>query len=355
MTGDVGQGRELREAREAAGLSLAQVSRYASCTKSHLSMMESGRRRVYPDVPMAYERAIRELSGDMKRRAVLAGAAMAPLAASELLRRGFAAALRRPSVDEWQARLSDYGADYMTLGASEVRQRLTQDMFELPMQTEEPRMWSVVARTLAIYGKTVSGPREAIRWYRLATESSLRAEDTDTRVWVAGRAALALGYEGAAAPTALRLGREALELSDRPTSGRLNALMGVAHVHAKSGRGEAARDVWQEIQRVYDALSPDDKVSDFNYPYWRLGVIGSLLFARLGDTDTAEHWQSESDKYRPASMDRFRAHIEMHRGLMVARAGDATGVDYARSALEALPEDKRSQSLLLLMEEIRAG
>ncbi|MEW1804362.1 hypothetical protein [Streptomyces virginiae] len=43
----------------------------------------------------------------------------------------------------------------------------------------------------------------------------------------------------------------------------------------------------------------------------------------------------------------------MHRGLMLARAGDtAGGTAHARAALEALPPEKRSLPLRLLMTEV---
>ncbi len=44
----------------------------------------------------------------------------------------------------------------------------------------------------------------------------------------------------------------------------------------------------------------------------------------------------------------------MHRGLMLVRSGDPAGVDYARSALDALPAEKQSLTLRMLMDEIAA-
>ncbi|MEU2092988.1 hypothetical protein ACWDSF_30785 [Nocardia beijingensis] len=46
-------------------------------------------------------------------------------------------------------------------------------------------------------------------------------------------------------------------------------------------------------------------------------------------------------------------HLEMHRGLMLVRAGDrAEGVRAARNAMEALPSEKHSLTLRMLMDEI---
>lgn len=357
MAGNKELGERLRAARTAAGLTLAQVAKYVPCSASQLSNMEAGRRAIFPDVPLAYERAVREAT-DVNRRGLLthlAAATIAPAAATELIRHGFTEALkRRPSVDEWRNRLDHYGRDYMLRGAPLVQADLTGDLVVMQQGADVPHMWDVTAKSLAIYGKTTAGPREAIEWYRLASVAAERSGDMDTRVWTAGRAALALGYEGAALPTALRFADEALELTDKPTGGRLNALMGKVHVLALRGQDDEARRLWDEAQRTYDAISPDDTVSDFNYPFWRFGVVASLLFSRIGDEQEADRWQTLSDRHRPSTMERFKTHIELHRGLMMARAGDqAGGVAYAEAALAALPAQKRSQSLTLMLEEIK--
>lgn len=358
MAGDPVLGAALRKARKAEGLTLKQVADAIGCTPGHVSLMECGKRTIYPDVPLAYEKASREAG--VNRRGLLAGlsaTALAPQAAAVIIRHGFNAALGpRPDPDEWTARLEDYGRAYMMSGASVVQNELTADLVMLPASIETPHMWATTAKALAIYGKTTKGPREAIEWYNTALEAADRSGDVGAEVWTAGRAALALGYEGAEPLTALGYARRAVDLSDKPTPGRLNALMGAAHVHAKFGREAEAREAWTEVLRCYDALAPGDDITDFNYPYWRLCVVGSLLFARLGDVAEAERWQADCDRHRPADMHRFATHIELHRGLMLARDGDHEGgISYATTALNALPADKRSQSLTLMLDEIKQG
>jgi transcriptional regulator with XRE-family HTH domain len=354
MTGDPELGRQLRQQRKSAGLTLAHVAELASCSVSQLSNVEAGRRRAFPEVISAYARATK--AADMRRRSLITGSAalVAPQAASQILREGFSARLSPRPADDWEAQLDTLGRSYMQDGAPVVREALTSDLAVLQHSPESPRMWSVAARTMAIYGKTTEGPADAIEWYRLASLAAERSEDTDTRVWVAGRAALALGYEGAATPIALQFASAAVELaSERPSHGLLNALMGQAHALATRGRADAAREAWDSAQRVYDRLSPGDEVTDFNYPWWRFSVVASLLHARLGDP-AAEHWQAEVTRYRPDNMLRFVTHLELHKGLMIARAGDYRGgVAAGESALAALPIDKRSQSLYLMLDEIK--
>jgi hypothetical protein len=205
-----------------------------------------------------------------------------------------------------------------------------------------------------VYGKTTGEPREAIRWYRLAIEAADRADDLPVRVWVRGRAAIALAYEGAALGVAEQFADQAVQLSDRPSIGRLNALMARAHVAA--GRGDLATAVAadEQARRVFDRVaSPDSEISDFAVPPWRMATFRSMLWARLGEVRRGEQAQGEADSGRPAELTRFATHIELHRGLMMAHAGDRDGgLAYARAAMEALPIERRSQTLRLVLGEV---
>ncbi|MFG2978241.1 hypothetical protein ACGFYY_35310 [Streptomyces sp. NPDC048331] len=79
----------------------------------------------------------------------------------------------------------------------------------------------------------------------------------------------------------------------------------------------------------------------------------SLLAARLGDETTAVAAQDAATAELPATLPWFATHLRMHRGLMLARAGDsAAGTTHARAAPEALPPDKHSLTLRLLMTEV---
>jgi hypothetical protein len=160
----------------------------------------------------------------------IAAGAIAPVVASDLVGHGFSAALRaRPSAEAWQGKLAAYGRDYMTAGG-------------------DPR----------------------------------------TQVWVRGRAAIALGYEGAALPVARMFADQALALDPSPSLGRLNAIMGKAHAAALSGDGQAARELLAQGQWVFDAAgSGDGEESDYAVPWWRMNVFTSLLAARLGDEPLA--------------------------------------------------------------------
>jgi transcriptional regulator with XRE-family HTH domain len=349
-------GVRLRRARQAAGVSLAAMAARTHYSKSYLGNVETGRRAATADVVLAYEQA---LGGDVDRRGLLAGVAagaVAPAAVAELVHRGFAAALRgRGTDEEWVDRVERYGRAYMSDGAAELQARLAGDLVVLQQHLESPVLWSVAARLMTVYGKTLpaaDGRSGAVTWYRMAAAAADRSGDAGVRIWVRGRAALALGYEWAELAAARDLAEQAVALSDRPCLGRLNALMAGAHVSALGGDGGTALARLDEARRVFDAVGSHEQVSDFAVPEWRMATFTSMLLSRLGDPRAADA-QDAADRARPVTLQRFATHIELHRGLMAARTGDVTGgIDYARRAMQRLPAARHSLSLRLMLAEI---
>ncbi len=251
-----------------------------------------------------------------------------------------------------------YGRDYMTAGAAEIQKRLAADLVVLQQQLGTPRMWAVAAKLATLYAKTFPGSDgvKAVTWYRHAATFADRSGDPDTRVWVRGWAAIALGYEWAALGIADVLAREAIEIGEgRPSLGG-STPMGRAHVFANRSDTTTAMALLDEGRRVFDAAGSDDAESDYAVPWWRQNVFISLLAARLGDEALALRAQDEAFRTLPESLPRFRTHLLMHRGLMLARAGDQPGgAAYARAALDALPPEKHSLTLRMLMDEVDGG
>lgn len=350
-------GATLRLAREAAGMSLSAMAVRTSYSRGYLNNIECGRRRATPDVVMAYERV---LGDDVNRRTLLtglAGTVVAPMVMSEVLHGAFTDALgERISVDEWRYRAEAYGRDYMTLGASELSSRLVGDMVRLQQYTDDPKVWATAARLMTVYGKILpanDGSKGAVRWYLLAANVADRSGDLPTRVWVRGRAALALAYEAAELPTAQLLAEQAAALSEKPSLGRLNALVAQAHVAGTRGDQQTAIAALEQAQRVFDQAGSYEQISDFAVPEWRFNTFASMLYSRLGNEKLATQAQETADKTRPSTLLRFATHIELHRGLMLAKAGDKpAGVEYAQAAFDCLPPEKRSLSLRLMMSEI---
>lgn len=297
----------------------------------------------------------------MKRRTFItdvAATAVAPVVASDLLAAGFSARLRTAghAIDEWEAKLAAYGTDYMSMGAADIQRRLAGDLVVLQQQLDHPRLWTVAARLMTLYAKTFPGSDgvKAVSWYRMAAEAADRSDDQATRIWVRGRASIALGYEGAALGIAEMFGDQAIGISDQPSIGRLNAIMGKAHASALRGDTNTATSLIEEGKRVFDSAGSYEQTSDYEVPHWRMNVFLSLLLARLGYEKYAVEAQDAAYKELPETLPRFATHLEMHRGLILARAGDKSGgVAHAQAALDKLPPEKHSLTLRMLMDEIK--
>lgn len=351
------RGAMLREARCRAGVSLGEFAKEANFDKGYLSRVERGLQPVSDEVVLAYGRVLGEI---MKRRELLstvAATVIAPAAVSELIAHGFERALsgERLTIDDWRGTVEQYGRDYMSKGAGEVQAGLARDLIVLQQQPERRELWAVASRLMTVNGKTLPTNDQragAIHWYRLAGIAADRSEDVDTQVWVRGRTALALAYEGAAVPVANELAEHALALSERPTLGRLNALVAKAHVAALRGDTATSLATLDDARRVFDVAGSDSSASDFNVPEWRFHTFASMLLSRMGHP-AAEAAQDAADRTRPAHLTRFATHIQLHRGLYMVRSGDVEGgVTFARSALSRLPEEKRSLSLRLMIAEV---
>lgn len=348
-------GARLRMARTDAEVTLTQMAARTNYSKSHLCNVELGKRPATPDLVLAYERVLGD-SVQRRNALVLAAAVVVPSAVAELVQHGFAAAMGpRRGVDDWVARAEAYGQDYMSLGAAELQGRLAADLVVLQQELDNPHLWAVAARLMTVHGKTLpnnDGNRGAIRSYEMAALAADRSGDLATRVWVRGRAALALAYEGTHLSVATRLAGQAVALSERPTLGRLNALTAQAHVAACRGDSGTARSTMDDARRVFDTVGSDEQISDFAVPQWRFHTFESMLLSRLGHPGALAA-QEAADRTRPASLPRFATHIELHRGLMMAAAGDAAGgLGYARQAMERLPAHRHSLSLRLMLAEV---
>ncbi|MEU7135368.1 XRE family transcriptional regulator [Streptomyces sp. NPDC046261] len=327
------------------------------------------------DVPLAV------LEGEAGQAGVPSGAAtvLAPSVAADLLSVGFAVRLRGgPSVDDWEAKLASYGADYMSVAAADIQRRVVGDLIVVQQQVDDPRMWSVTARLMTLYATTF--PRaeaaKAVTWFRTAAEAADRSGDRVVRVWVRGRAALSLGYGGTSLGLAEMLADQAVAISDKPSMGLLGATLGKAYAAAIRGDKATALRLAEHGRRVFDASGPGgpvgtagtagsggpagsgaaaERVSDYVIPAWRMNGFLSLLSARVGDETGALRAHEEARRELPERLPRFAAHLEMHKGLMLTRAGDkAGGLAHARATLEALPVEKQCSTLHMLMDEIRA-
>ncbi|HEX2419057.1 MAG TPA: XRE family transcriptional regulator, partial [Micromonosporaceae bacterium] len=269
------------------------------CVRAYLGHLETGRRPPTRDVATALDAALgtagllvaladAERQGDdVRRREALAGIVVllagTPTTLETVLSAGIEAAMsdgRDP--DDWQSHAELLGADCMTTPGGDLQDRLARDLAVLQHRLTTPDMWTAAARLLAVYGKTQRDPVTATRWYRLAADAADRSRRDDIRVWVRGRTALALGYEGALPAVALDMADQGLALAgDRPSLGSLQAHMARAHVLGIRGDRDGAMEALESAERAFDVAGSDEQISDFAVPEWRMRTFTSMLLSRL--------------------------------------------------------------------------
>ncbi|MGW5849438.1 hypothetical protein ACWFQ8_16040 [Streptomyces sp. NPDC055254] len=175
------------------------------------------------------------------------------------------------------------------MGAADIQRRESGELVTVQQQLEDPRPWSVASRPMTLYAKTSPGSdgSTAVHWYRMAARAADESADAEARVWDRGRAAIALGYEGAPLGVADVLADQALAISKQPSLGLLNAVMGKAHAAALRGDRATALKLADDGRRIFDKAGSHEHTSDYAVPWWRMNVFLSLLLARLGDDQGA--------------------------------------------------------------------
>ncbi|WP_017599181.1 hypothetical protein, partial [Nocardiopsis lucentensis] len=247
---------------------------------------------------------------------------------------------------------------YMRQGVAGIRDRLTVDMVAIQQSLAEPQAWATAAVLAVFFAKTMplGDHATAVQWYRRSAALADRSEDVQTRVWVRGRASLAIAYDRSDVDTADLLATQALALDETPTVGRLSAQLAASHVAAVRGDAQAAADHLDDARRTFDAAGVDEAATDFNMPWWRFKIFTSGAASRTGDERAALAAQEEAERTIPVGHDRYQTHLDMHRGLLLAKAGDRRGgTSHATTALNKLPAPQRSVTLRRLAEEVRAA
>ncbi|MFC9295018.1 hypothetical protein ACFTWH_17045 [Streptomyces sp. NPDC057011] len=150
------------------------------------------------------------------------------------------------------------------MGTADIRRRGAGELVVIQQQLDQPRLWSAAARLMQTYAETFPGSEgaAAVRWYRVAASASDESGDPAARLWVRGRAAIALGYEGAALDGADLLADQPLALCERPSLGLLNAIYGKAHTAALRGDRATALALADRGRRVSDAAGSYEQTSD---------------------------------------------------------------------------------------------
>lgn len=349
-------GTMLRSAREASGMSLREMSRRIVMDKGYLSRIETNTSGD-PAPEWIVDRYEEQLGVDIRRRTLLGGLAgiVVPGLVTDAVRAMFEDADLPIGVDVWTERMERHAADCMTVGAAEMQERIAADLIVIRPQLLNRPMWAIASRLMVLHGAPLADVTDAAataRWYQAAVNAADRSEDPTTRVWVRGRSALSMAHPSAAVSTGREFAAAGASISETPTVGRLMALISLANVSALTGDDAAAHAALDDARRVFDVVGTTDVASDLAMPEWRMNVDTSLVLARLGDP-AAEQAQQHAVATMPAEYARYATHLELHRGLILAKAGGrAEGTAHARKALESLPTQRHSVALRRLVAEV---
>jgi transcriptional regulator with XRE-family HTH domain len=370
-------GRELRQRRQRAGLSLRDLARQVSFDFSYLSQVERGQRpgslalaERCDDVLDAggalaalFEPGSSDREGDadiMRRRTILAAltalatgaTATTALVSAEATRHGMATAFGdAPGTDEWEEIAASYARDFYTTAPADLLPELTADLivFQQVIDAEPAervrrdlrhaaaQLSVVMAMTFASLGQI----RTARRWWGTARRTADQAADPDVQAWVRKWEVVNGLYERRPVNVLLTLADESLAITgSRVSSGSAGTLAGKAQALSTVGDARQARTTLRHLETAYGQLPAsvvDDDRSMFGWPEYRLRYTESYVYTNLGDTTAAYAAQERALALYPPELARERAQLQLHRARCQVIDGHLDdGLAYGTQTLDKL-------------------
>jgi Helix-turn-helix domain len=353
-------GQALRCLREAAGMSLAEISAKTLYSKAQMSNIEAGRRTATAECAEACDEAFGTApllsmlwqmdhgNGDnVKRRAFLSSVgAVGALGLSgtpawaEVVRAGLLNASSQE--EDWDALIQSYDRRLVTDPSAEYGQSLLAQILVVKQMITERGKSAERLRAVAnlgqLYGLWLGnqGQVPAARgWYRTAMTLADQSGDPATRVYVRGRALSRGIYEGYTVRETVNGVQAALALSDRPTLGAMESYSALVHVHALTGNLRDGREAVTGMRSVVDGLS-DTETQRIAGPIQRTAHFHTYLESRLGSRQDADAaFATAEPELRPIPV--WHADSRIYYGRAQVTAGDVRGgIAYALEAIKGL-------------------
>jgi hypothetical protein len=119
--------------------------------------------------------------------------------------------------------------------------------------------------------------------------------------------------------------------------------MALVHTQGSAGDRSGAMAAMDDARRTFDAVgTTNGEINDFEVPEWRMAHITSRMASRLGEERLAVEAQDTVARTLPATLPWLTISVELHRALLMVRAGDrAGGLAYAQDVLVKLPAQGR--------------
>ncbi|QOC93994.1 helix-turn-helix domain-containing protein [Micromonospora craniellae] len=371
-------GEVLKSMREAAGVSLRALAERTYYSKSEIARVESGQRPPTSGLVAAYDTALGTapllttllaLDGEdhtMQRRALLATLTAATGAAgiagvtavAELIRHGLLDGAGE--VEDWGQTVTEYSRRLVVdpspaFGAALLGQVMLckQQIVDAGPTAERLRAAALLGQLYGLWQGNQDKISEAHGWYRAAATLADRSGDTPARVFTRARTASRGIFEGYTLTETRDHAREALDISDRPSLGALEAHSALVHVHALAEDLPGGRRALAGMLDVADRL--DDNSPDG--PAARTISFVHYLESRCGSPRSADRiWEQAEPMLRPIPV--WWREAQCYYGLSLVRRGDvAEGVRYALDAVAALPAPVRTVGVAVadLLRVVPAG
>lgn len=362
-------GGRLREAREAAGISLSAMAAKTHYSKPYLSQLEGGTRTVKPDHVTAYSRAL-NVAAD-----VLYGPSQDPLrVAHEWLVADTPVALHREAgrrigeslVDELERRVVELRLLDDTVGGGDlvplVRRELadTTEVVKCASYAEPigRRLRVVVGELAQLVGWVASDAGKYLEAERAYLDGVSAAQEAGDNALV-GQLLSSLAYQMANVgdPTDAALLAKSAVAGARGASPVVRTLLleRVAWANARSRDREAARRALDAVDDAYEERSPG--IAEPHWVYWmsrdEIDVMAGRCLIELGDPVSA------APPLLTAAIDGYDAdharEVALYRTWLAESYAKAGELDAARGVIEqarTTATDVNSARLIRRVEEI---
>jgi hypothetical protein len=349
--------------------SVRDLARLASCGKTVVGDLETGRRPPTSAIAAALDQAL-DAGGYLVDLAasppgVSAGARAAALQASfaEHLATG---PMTGASLEEWEFTIARHGRATRYRPEPELLDDLVADFGDLRalLNRRQPaliqrRLLSSCARLSGLLALTLLklGDPGARDWWRTGRTAATQAEDRPTLAWIYAQESYQLYYGGDMAG-ALELAVRAQQLAGGlPCVADALAAPLEARVHAVAGRRDATVGALERAERALARLDAVDRQpSAMGYDEAQLAFHSGSAWTLLHDTGRAWDQQQRALDLYPVENRTDRAFIALDRAACLVWDGRLSeGVLMAAETVSALPEAYRSSLILYRARDLAAS
>ncbi|MFF8406878.1 helix-turn-helix domain-containing protein [Streptomyces sp. NPDC015684] len=358
-------GQALRRLR--GSRSVRDVAQLASCGKSYVSDLETGRRRPTPDIAAALDRAL-GAGGALIALAERRGTSV--LEQVDALQRGLTESLAAgpmtdSSLDDWDYTVARHGRATRYRAERELLGELVADFQDLRLllthRHQAPthkRLTITAARLAGLMALTLLklGDDRARSWWRTGRAAAAAADDRATLSWIYAHEAYQLYYSGDIYG-AVDLAARAQHLAGGlPCVGPALAAPLEARAHAQLGAGDQTTAALAAAETALDRLPEDQRIaSAFGYSESQLAFHSGNAWTHLGATGPAAAEHERALELYPVSDRMDIALIHLDQAMCLALGGDvAAAADRATQTIVDLPEQHRSSLIIYRAREVAA-